>query len=84
MTRTPPAPLGRAAATDVLDWAEVEPRAHAPPKDGLGLTHHDRAALGMSVARTADAPTLPGDAHAALADLLHRGAAIGKSEKRRK
>ena len=78
-------PLARSVARDVLDWDAVEPRVHVPAKDVLGLTHQDRAALGMTpAARTADAPTLGGDAHAALADLLSRGAAVGKTEKRRR
>ena len=85
MTRTPIAPLGRSVDRDVLDWEDVEPRLHIPQKDVLGLTLHDRAALGLSAAaRTAEAPTLPGDAHAALVDALHRGGAVGKAEKRRR
>ncbi|HWH08067.1 MAG TPA: hypothetical protein VNX21_02640 [Candidatus Thermoplasmatota archaeon] len=85
MTRTPTAPLGRSVARDVLDWEDVEPRGGPPQKDVLGLTLQDRAALGLTpAARTAEAPTLPGDAHAALADLIARGAAVGKAEKRRR
>ena len=85
MTRHPPAPLGRSVARDVLDWEAVEPRATLPPKDVLGLTLQDRAALGMTPAvRAAEAPTLHGDAHAALADVLHRGGSVGKAEKRRR
>ena len=82
MTRTPPPtpPLGRAVAHDPLHWDGVEPHGDAPPRDLLGLRPDDRAALGMS--RTAEvAPTVAGDAGQALAELLQRGVAIGKTER---
>lgn len=81
-TPHPSAPLGRSVARDVLDWDGVEPRLEIPNKDVLGLRPEDRLALGMS--RTGDiVPTPVGDANTALAELLQRGVAIGKTEKRR-
>lgn len=74
-------PLARSVAPVALDWEEVEPetRAHRP-SDALGLSAEDRAALGLSTPRTADlVPHLGGDAQAALAEVLARGAAYGKS-----
>lgn len=85
MTRTPPPTpaLGRAVAHEPLAWDGVEPRGEAPPRDTLGLRPDDRAALGMT--RTADAaPAHAGDAGQALADLLQRGVAIGKTERVRR
>lgn len=76
-------PLGRSVDRDVLDWDGVERRVDIPPKDVLGLRPEDRAALGMT--RTGEiVPHAAGDANAALADLLQRGVAIGKTDKRRR
>jgi hypothetical protein len=80
--KTPP--LGRAAASDVLDWNEVEPRADSQPRDVFGFKDSDRLALGMPAARTVDlAPTLGGDANAALVEALQKGAALTAQKKRR-
>lgn len=85
MTKAPASPLARSAATDVLDWDGVEPAPQAKPRDVFGLKPEDRQVLGLSAARTLDiAPTLGGDAHAALADILARGAALRKAEPRKK
>lgn len=80
-SKTIPPPLSRSAAQDVLDWEDIEPRPLVGPKDVLGLRPEDRAALGLGAARTLDlAPTLHGDAQTALAELLQRGVAVGRSE----
>ena len=82
---TPQTPLGRSAAQDVLDWADVEPEARTGAKDVLGLRPEDRAALGMSGAHALDiAPATAGDAHAALLEALARGGTAAKSEKKRR
>jgi hypothetical protein len=65
-----------------LDWETIELEPETKASDALGLSAEDRAALGLSLPRTADlVPHLGGDAHAALADVLSRGAAYGKSHK---
>lgn len=77
-------PLARSAAPPALDWEGVEPEATRGPSDTLGLSPEDRAALGLSAPRTIDlAPHVGGDAHAALADALARGAAYRKTPVRR-
>jgi hypothetical protein len=65
-----------------LDWELIEPENAPHASDALGLSAEDRAALGLSTPRTADlVPHLGGDAHAALADVLSRGAAYGKPQR---
>ena len=72
-------PLARSVAPVALDWEAVEPEDAPQAPDALGLSAKDRAALGMSMPRTADlVPHLGGDAQAALAEVLTRGAAYGK------
>jgi hypothetical protein len=79
--KTPP--LARSAASDVLDWEGVERHAEPKARDVFGFKDEDRLALGMSAARTVDlAPTLSGDAHAALVDALAKSAAISATRKR--
>ena len=72
-------PLARSVAPTALDWEDVDPPTTPRAPDALGLSAEDRAALGLSSVRTTDhVPPLPGDAHAALAEVLARGAAYGK------
>lgn len=79
-----PHPLARSAAPPALDWEGVEPEASKGPSDTLGLSPEDRAALGLSAPRSIDlVPHVGGDAHAALADALARGAAYRKAPQRR-
>ena len=83
--KTPLAPLGKSATSDPLDWHEVERRPEIPIKDVLGLQPADRAALGMSAARTVDTvPHVTGDAHAALVEALARGGSVGKARETRR
>lgn len=72
-------PLARSVAPVALDWEAVEPEDAPRAPDALGLSAEDRQALGLSMPRTADlVPHLGGDAHAALSEVLARGAAYGK------
>lgn len=76
-------PLARSQTKDVLDWDHLEPRAAPASKDVLGLSPADRSALGLSAPRTMDTvPQLGGDASAALAEILARGGAMRKTEKK--
>ena len=75
-------PLARSVAPVALDWDGVEPQDAPRPADALGLSAEDRAALGLSMPRTIDlAPHAGGDAQAALAEVLARGAAYGKQNR---
>jgi hypothetical protein len=76
-------PLGRTAPIEVLDWQEVDRLDLDIAKDVLGLSIQDRQALGLSAPRTLEATTL-GGAEIALADVLARSGAIGKTDFRRK
>ena len=77
-------PNGPSATTDVLDWEGLERRPRNEPQDVFGLKAEDRLALGMSTARPLDiAPSIGGDANAALIEALAKGAAISASRKRR-
>lgn len=79
------APLGRSARSeDVLDWEGLEQRPRNEPHDVYGLKAEDRLALGMSTARPLDiAPSMGGDANAALIEALTKGAALSATRKRR-
>ena len=75
-------PLARSVAPTALDWEDVDPPASPRAPDALGLSADDRHALGLSSVRTTDhVPPMPGDAQAALAEVLARGAAYGKQAK---
>lgn len=84
-SKQPVPPLARNVTKDVLDWDDVDPPSHDTGRDMLGLSPQDRKALGLSAPRTADlqAPTL-GGSEQALAEVLTRGGAIGKTDFRRK
>lgn len=79
-------PLARSADREVLDWNLLEPADPPGARDVLGLSPQDRLALGLSPpARTMQAhPAVVGDAHAALAEALARGAAVGPRERRQR
>ena len=78
-------PIAKAHAATPLDWPDVDPKGIDLGKDVLGLSPADRAALGLSAPRTTDleAPSL-GGSEQALAEVLARGGAIGKTDFRRK
>ncbi|MFA5861791.1 MAG: hypothetical protein WDA16_08855 [Candidatus Thermoplasmatota archaeon] len=78
------APLGRSASSDVLDWEGIEQGPRNEPQDVFGLKAEDRIVLGMSSAHPLDiAPSIGGDANAALVEALTKGAAITATKKRR-
>jgi len=83
--KQPVQPLAASVAREVLDWDHVEPRNVEIAKDVLGLSPMDRQALGLSAPRAGDleAPSL-GGAELALAEVLARGGAVGKTDFRRK
>lgn len=84
MATSKAAPLGRSASSDVLDWEGIEQGPRNEPQDVFGLKAEDRLALGMSNARPLDiAPSIGGDASAALVEALAKGAAITAAKKRR-
>lgn len=85
LMHAPTPPLAKSVSREVLDWDHVEPKHIAIGKDVLGLSPEDRQALGLSTPRLTDldAPTL-GGAEIALADVLARSGATGKTELRRK
>lgn len=78
-------PLARSVAKDVLNWDHVDPKRTEIGKDVLGLSPADRQALGLSLPKHTDldAPAL-GGAETALAEVLARGGAFGKTDFRRK
>lgn len=82
-TPTQGSPLTRSVERDVLDWDGVEATKETRAVDVFGLRPEDRQILGMSAPRTLDlAPQMGGDASAALADALARGAAVGKTRRK--
>lgn len=81
-----PHPLARSAAPTALDWEGVEPEAAPRAADPLGLSPEDRKALGMSLPPThlqAAPHAAPADAKTALAEVLARGGAYGKTPARK-
>lgn len=67
-----------------FDYDDVAPDGRPVTPDMLGLSADDRRALGLAAPRIEHAaPTIQGDAVAALREILASGGAMGKVERRR-